>query len=809
MARSLHDISFVGKLRVYAVAVSGITFLLCCVAVTYRAWNDGRSKFVDLSTAQADLIATTITAAVTFEDVRGAEEILEGLRADPDVIAACVHRANGAQLAEYRRDPQDRTPRWGGVASGHRFVRDALEMVRPVVLKGQIIGHVHLTYDLVPLHRDLRTQALVMSGVMLVAVGLAVICASRIQRIISRPVTELCESASRVARTQDYSIRADKFGDDELGRLTDAFNDMLARIEAADAALRRSRRDLEDIVGRRTAALRQSEARIRAVIEDVDAILWEARVPPWRYTFVSKRTEVLLGYAAQEWCTDDDFRRRLIHPDDHARAIQISSDAIARCEDHRVEYRAFRSDGRVLWLRDVVRVIRQLSGEVMLRGITIDITPQKRTALELAEARARAEAASRVKSEFLANVSHEIRTPMTAILGFASHLLDRELTNEERREAVDTIRRNGENLLNLLNDVLDLSKIEAGKFDVQLCACDPARILEDVVRLMRPGAEAKGLSLETSVSADIARTISTDPNRLRQILTNLVGNAIKFTSAGFLRVEARMALHASKPTLEVDVVDSGIGMTPEQGRTLFQPFQQADASMTRRFGGTGLGLAISRRLAELLGGAVDLVESAPRRGSRFRVRLPADAVLDSDARPAPDNGARCIGVEPRASGLPAPAPDVLRGRRVLIVDDGPDNQRLLSLILHKAGAATTVADNGQLAVDEALAARDRGRPFDVVLMDMQMPVMDGYRATSLLRQRGYDGPIIALTANVMSADRQKCLDVGCDDYAPKPIDRASLVALIARLLDGDPAGQDPAAEGARGVKRRQAIAPGV
>ncbi len=393
-----------------------------------------------------------------------------------------------------------------------------------------------------------------------------------------------------------------------------------------------------------------------------------------------------------------------------------------------------------------------------------------------------AEAANRSKSEFLANMSHEIRTPMTAILGFADALLheaDMDTAPLERREAVETIRRNGEHLLALLNDILDLSKIEAGKIGLETAPCSPADILAEVVDLMRLRAEEKHLPLHVEPAGPIPESIHTDPLRLRQILINLVGNAVKFTQKGEVRIAARLVDESgAPPRLRFDVIDTGIGLNREQISRLFQPFTQADSSTTRKFGGTGLGLTISRRFAEMLGGDI-CVESAPGKGSTFTVTIevgPMDNVrmIDIADRVAPLNA--------RATSPPAAATaaaERLLGRRILIAEDGPDNQRIIALILKNAGAGVTVMENGRMAVDEALSARERGEPYDLIFMDMQMPVMDGYLATRELRSRGYTGPIIALTAHAMSDDRAKCLDAGCDDYASKPIDRAGLIQIAA------------------------------
>ena len=412
---------------------------------------------------------------------------------------------------------------------------------------------------------------------------------------------------------------------------------------------------------------------------------------------------------------------------------------------------------------------------------------------ELRVAKLEAEAAARAKSEFLANMSHEIRTPMTAILGYAEQLLlEEDLTKAPpaRCDALHTILRNGEHLLRIINDVLDISKIEAGKLVLEGVRCSPHQLAADVMALMQVRADAKGLPLQMEYEGAVPECIESDPTRITQVLVNLIGNAIKFTEAGsvrmrlsFLSAGLKNGEGLDKPMLQFDVIDSGIGLSTDQIDHLFEPFSQGDTSTTRMHGGTGLGLTISKRLAEMLGGDI-LVESAPGQGSRFRLVIPAGP-LDEVRMVSDPSSAKCC------AGVCAVANDSVPERlncRILLAEDALDNQRLIKYMLEKAGADVEVVENGKLAVDAALAANygrrlgDPRGPFDVILMDMQMPVMDGYEATRLLREKGYKGPIVALTAHAMSEDESKCLMAGCDDYATKPIDRVKLIERIRSHL---------------------------
>jgi len=396
---------------------------------------------------------------------------------------------------------------------------------------------------------------------------------------------------------------------------------------------------------------------------------------------------------------------------------------------------------------------------------------------QLNEKNALLERATSFKSQFLANMSHEVRAPLTGILGYTELLMMDEFSATERNGALQTIQRNGKHLLSVINAILDISKIEAGKLDTEILRVPIFELLTDVRNLMQIKAAEQGISFGIEFDFPMPQHIATDPTRLKQILLNLVGNAVKFTKTGGVKV--RVSCNRSEQIMTFDVIDTGIGLSPEQQSKLFQAFSQADASTTRKFGGTGLGLVIAAQLAEKLGGGVTL-RSTEGVGSTFTVRIATGELAESDMTAA----------EPETiqTEIPEKAAATTLSGHVLVAEDGADNQKYISYILQKANVRCTVVENGALAV-EALKKSE----FDLVLMDMQMPIMDGYTATNLLRKQGCTLPIIALTANIMKSDVEKCLAAGCTDFLGKPFERKAFLEKLSaylKTMESDSAAMD-------------------
>jgi PAS domain S-box-containing protein len=526
----------------------------------------------------------------------------------------------------------------------------------------------------------------------------------------------------------------------------------------------------------------------RTLAERYEAAISGASDGLWDHDFeldqewYSERFWTLLGYPD---CgpfppnTHQSFFEHL-HSDD----LEATRNAIQRSRrdgsHYENQYRLRLKDGTYRWFlaRGDVRLNEQ-GRVVRMSGTLRDIHELKLAEIALLEANEAAKAANAAKSEFLANMSHEIRTPMTAILGFAELLAIEERdssNNVPKLEYIDTIQRNGEHLLELINDILDISKIEAEKVILERLVIPLSELLQGIVTTLKVKAKAKGIELILDIAPDVPSCIESDPVRFRQVLVNLIANAIKFTEQGSVSIRVRVDQELGE--LLFSIVDTGIGLTADQIGKMFGAFEQADASTTRKYGGTGLGLRISKRLAELLGGDIS-IKSKFGHGSTFTLHLRRTSYeAKSLSSVHPDSA-----VTKNARNSTPISASSLSGLHILLAEDGPDNQRLICHILRKAGATVDLAENGKIAIGKLTRGGTMDgellfpQPFDLILSDIHMPEVDGYSLAKILVAKGSRLPIIALTAHAMSDELQKCLNAGFNAYASKPIDKASLISI--------------------------------
>lgn len=513
--------------------------------------------------------------------------------------------------------------------------------------------------------------------------------------------------------------------------------------------------------------LQESQNRFKTLADNISQFAWMADPKGWIYWY-NKRWYDYTGTTFEEM---QGWGWKSVHHPDYVdqvvEKIQYSWDTGEPWED---TFPLRGRDGQYRWFLSRAQPIRNANGDIECWfGSNTDITELKEIEASLEQAKIAAENANQSRGEFLANMSHEIRTPMTAILGHAD-ILAEHLENPDNIQCVQTIQRNGQYLLQIINDILDLSKIDAGKLQIETVEIEPENLLADVRSLMDVRAHERKLEFIVEIDGKVPARIKTDPVRLRQILLNLIGNALKFTDVGQVRLVTRY--DQKRRRLQFVVTDTGCGISDTDLRKIFRPFTQADTSSTRSFQGTGLGLAISRRLAQALGGDI-AVDSEQGVGSEFTLTIPS--------RVSPDIELVSPSLERALRTEDASVVDEIQCR-VLVVDDRREIRFLAQRLIEKAGGTVVAAEHGAQAVD-MLANPDLVQDIDLVIMDMQMPVMDGYAATRRLREQGFEKPIIALTANAMKDDRDKCLDAGCNDYATKPLDGQDLIRKIARQLE--------------------------
>ena len=502
----------------------------------------------------------------------------------------------------------------------------------------------------------------------------------------------------------------------------------------------------------------------RALAETIPHKVWVGRVDG-STLYVNRRWIAYTGIEQNKIPTDlGKLNQIIVHPDDYDAVMRNVTEDWLNAREFEFELRCRRHDGAFLWhnVHNVPVINREGAVERWVCTIT-DIDERKKFEFNMQEAREAAEKASQAKSAFLVNISHEIRTPLNSIIGYSELLSEDEISSPDKREMLNVIIRNGRAVAQIIDDILDLSKIEAGKFVIERKPVVIAEVLRDVVSVFDVVTRSRGIIFEVRNDFPIESVLMTDPARLRQILLNLVGNSVKFTQKGQVMIEVKEDYSGGKHVV-FRVRDTGIGIKLEDQKNLFNPFVQADESLTRKFGGSGLGLALSRRLARAQGGDIILEASKPDEGSIFTCSLKADLV-------SPEK----LVTQPRSDSEKFD----LRNQHILIVEDSKDSQTMLRRILERESAEVDLADNGVEGCEKALK-----HPYDVILMDIQMPLMNGYEATRKLRLNGYSGPIVALTAHALKEEREKCLASGCTDFLTKPLDKKLFLETIAKYTQG-------------------------
>ena len=752
--------SLANKLSGVVMLTTTVGMLLCYgifaiieIQVTLR---DSRTQLSSL----AKVIGGASGAAVMFADSRAAGEALNALREKGSVVVAEIVQPSNAVLARYERS----------VGSGANVARSdvmdrlsdwlSIEVREPVRVDDEIVASIRLKEDLSNVWAALLDK-LLLSGiaVMAILVLIALPLTKRLQRVISDPVLDLAATAHRISEQGDYGIRARRWGDDEVGALIDSFNAMLGQIQQRDEQLAANNLQLEAKVSERTRDLAKAQERLQLAIEASNLSLWDCDGVTGEI-YVSEEWRLYAGGRRGESMTTLTTFLSTVHPDD-VQPLKAAVRAALRGDapSVSVELRVRQTDGDWQWIQSSGRVVgREDSGfATRLVGTLANITARKAAQAELELAKEMAEAASRAKSQFLANMSHEIRTPMNGVLGVTELLLDTPLS-ERQHELARTVERSAEHLVKVINDILDFSKIEAGRMTLEHTPFELAPVVEDSIQCFVEQAHTKGIELAFDIDTAAPRRVIADPVRLRQILTNLVGNAIKFTSKGEVIVSVRLGDRtADDAQLHFEVRDTGVGIPSEAQSRVFDAFSQADETTTRRFGGTGLGLTIVRQLAELMGGGVS-VDSEPGRGSTFRFSIR-------------------VKVEQGTATAP---PDLLPPRRVLVVDDNATNREILEHQCRTAGLSVISADGGQSAL---AILRSTDVPPDLMILDHQMPGMSGLQVAQAIRadadERISGMRIVVLSSGGDSPDPAESARLGIDTWLRKPVRRDALLRCIA------------------------------
>jgi two-component system sensor histidine kinase/response regulator len=723
-----------------------------------------REKTQDLI-ASAKMIGSNSAAALTFHDTRLAREVLNALEAKQHVVNACIYDSDGTVFAKYNRNPTHvdfPSPPPTAREDGTTIVARHMVLFQDIVLHGDSIGTIYIEADLEDLNDRLFRFVMIDFIVLVGSLTVVFVLSHRLQRVISEPIRELAETAAKFSAHENYSMRATKRSNDEIGVLVDQFNGMLDRLQQRDVSLQQARDGLEKSVAERTSYLNAliDNSPLGILVLDSERLVKLCN-PAFETLFQYTRLEVV-GKAIDGLIAEGDLpseSREISRRTPDGEVINM----MTRCQ---------RKDRSIVDVElHTVRLMvnRKVEGTLYIYQ---DISVRKRAEEDMQRAKEAAEASNRAKSEFLANMSHEIRTPMNGIIGMTDLALDTKLS-QEQREFLGMVKSSADALLSLLNDILDFSKIEAGKLDFESIDFRLRDSLDDTIKALALHAQQKGLELACHVLPDVPDGLQGDPTRVRQIVVNLLGNAIKFTATGEVVLQVEIQDESEdEVVLHFAVRDTGIGIPLEKQQHIFEAFTQTDSSTTRKYGGTGLGLAISSRLVNRMGGKI-WVESEPDRGSTFHFTTRFQLQQISCRKYAP------LGAE------------ALLGLPVLVVDDSATNRRILREMLLAWQMNPQLTESGPEALTILERANTEGTPFSLILLDAQMPGMDGFSVAERIKQdaRLAKSVVIMLTSGGFRGDAARCRELGIQGYLTKPIKRSDLLEAINIVL-GSQAGSE-------------------
>jgi two-component system, sensor histidine kinase and response regulator len=757
--------------RLVVGACTACIVLACTAIVLYDTAVFRQQVASDLHTV-AEITASNLTAALSFKDSQSATDVLNSLRRQQHVIQACVYSVDRRLFAKYSRDSARVCPALGPSAFGIQFQSSSVSVADSIAMNTEALGTIVIESDLGALHAQTMRFVGIAVFVVLCSILIAYPLASRLQRFISEPILSLAATAAAISSKKDYSLRAEKRSSDEIGSLVDGFNDMLARIQEHESALRSARDELEIRVAERTRELsteiaerKQAERELEERESFLDSLIKNTPVGIVATDagdlarLCNASFERMFGYREPE-IVGQTLANLIATPDLRAE-VDTNRNNLRIGKTTRAITKRKRRDGSLL---DVEAFAVPLGPREKPTGgliIYLDITERKQAEEALLSAKEAAEAANRAKSEFLANMSHEIRTPMNGIMGMTELVLDTNL-DPEQRNYLNLAKVSADSLLSLINDILDYSKIEAGKLEIEAIDFN----LGDTMKTLSLRAHQKGLELAFEIDPSVPDALIGDPGRLRQVIINLVGNGIKFTEHGEVVVYVRVQSHTQdRIELHFTVADTGIGIPAEKQSTIFEAFNQADGSMTRKYGGTGLGLTISSRLIALMGGKI-WVESQIGKGSQFHFTAQFGLQQEAARKIVPTN------------------PERLRDMRVLVVDDNLTNRQILAKILESWRMHPTLVDSGAQAVISLAEAESLGRTFPLILLDAQMPGMDGFALAETIKRnpRWSSCTIMMLSSAGQRGDALRCRDLGIAAYFTKPVRKEELFDAILAAL---------------------------